>query len=301
MTKKQTASKRINLIIGGGENTRSHIRASLLNNFNIYLVENNFYIRTFFKNAFPDIKVFKNLDNLLKVKELSQVDLITILLPKNQRGLIYKKLMDFNNIFLVNKVNHDEYKKYFFSKDTFLLLEKAYSFSGQKINKSYFIKNVDSFQPFPKNINETSVSYQTYYSLIIETLLPLHFIFYNKKPKILINKINKSYLLGEYKIDDKTIQFKINFSNSFQDIFLFTKKSVLSFNNFLLDKSLTRFKFILFFYKFISMLTSRWGTRSLNRLYSDLYLYLNKSKLNSNLEKLSLKNCLYLFPENYEK
>ena len=300
MRNKQKVFKKNNLIIGGGKNTRSHIRASLLNNFNIYLVENNFYSRTFFKNAFPDIKVFKNLDNLLKVKELSQVDLITILLPKSQRGLIYKKLINLNNVFLVDKVYDDEYKKYFFSKDTFLLLEKAYSFSGQKINKNYFVKNVDSFQPFPKNINESSVSYQYYY-LILETLLPLHFIFYNKKPKILINKINKSYLLGEYNIHDKTIKFKINFSNSFQDIFLFTKKSVLSFNNFLLDKNLTSFKFILFFYKFISILTSRWKSTTLNMLYSDLYLYLNKSKLNSNLEKLSLKNCLYLFPENYEK
>ena len=92
MTKKKSAFKKINLIIGGGKNTRSHIRASLLNNFNIYLVENNFYIRTFFKNAFPDIKVFKNLDNLLKVKELSKVDLITILLPKNQEVLFTKNL-----------------------------------------------------------------------------------------------------------------------------------------------------------------------------------------------------------------
>ena len=301
MKKKQKAFKKINLIIGGGENTRSHIRASLLNNFNIYLVENNLYSRKFFKNAFPCIQVFRNLDNLLKVKELSQVALITILLPKNQRGFIYKHLMNLNNIFLVDKVYGDEYKKYFFSKDTFLLLEKAYSFSGQKINKISFVKNIVSFQPFPKNINESSVSYQTFYSLILETLLPLHFIFYNKKPKILINKVNKSFLLGEYKIHDKRIQFKINFSNSFKEIFLFTKKSILSFNNFLLDKYLIRFKFILLIYKFISVVTSRWENTNLNRLYSDLNLYINQKKFNSNLEKLSLKNCSYLFPENYEK
>ena len=64
MINKKKVFKKINLIIGGGEHTRSHIRATLLNNFNVYLVENNFYRRKFFKNAFPYIEVFENIENL---------------------------------------------------------------------------------------------------------------------------------------------------------------------------------------------------------------------------------------------
>ena len=287
------------LIIGGGYVAEFHIRASLSNNFKIFLIEPDQLKRQYLKNIFPEINSFADIQEFIKAKSLKNIKLLSILIPPKIRKIVYENLPDINCINLIEKPLTKNCIERFDPKKTFLCLNLSYSESGKiiknKLSKFLKIKKIQTFRPSPgKLLRQASIEEYLLYFLP-HTLTPLNIVFNDQNPMINFRYIeNKSKINGIFHSNISDISFSLSISEQAPDTIIKYKNEYLSFDNalILINGRFTFLKKILA--RILSTLRSTNGYGTMHFLYKDIRKYIEYGVSTDILSSLKITNTNYL-------
>ena len=292
-----------NLIIGGGYISQYHIRASLSNNFVVKVIEIDKYKRRYLEYLFPEIIIYKSLKDFLEENSISDIDLLSILIPKQYRQSLYQSLPKLNCKVLIEKPLTSLCTKKFNHKNSFLCLNQSYNRSGYLLISNYFhnkfITKIISNRPDPNKLLRQN-NYEEYLlDYLPHTLTPVHLIKYKQNPSIKINTITKNKISGKYLIKENNIDFEVNLNDKNFDTYLYLDENVFSYDNSLIKINSSFFNFRRNIQMLRSIVKNQWGYSTMYKLYKEIKFYKQSSKNKNLIDKLLLSNCLYLAEENY--
>lgn len=298
-----TNSYPINLIIGGGYISQYHIRASLANRFQVKVVEIDKLKRKYLNYLFPEISIYKKLDDFFDDFSVNDINLLSILIPKIYRNLLYKSLPRLDCRVIIEKPLTLECTKKFNKKNSFICLNQSYNSSGLLIKKNFFskkfINKIVSNRPDPKLLLRQA-NYEGYLlDYLPHTLTPLHLLYYKEAPYIKINNISAKKVSGEYTTNLNKICFEVNLSDNDFDTFLYSEGKKYSYDNCLINQNSQFFRFNKNFQTFSSMINNQRGYSTMYKLYKELKSYNQFRKNNFLIDKLLISNAEYLAEENY--
>ena len=293
----------INLIIGGGYISQYHIRASLANRFQVKVVEIDKLKREYLNYLFPEISIYKKLDDFFDDFSINDINLLSILIPKQYRNLLYKSLPRLSCKVLIEKPLTLECTKKFNKENCFICLNQSYNRSGFLIKKNFFAKKfinrIVSNRPDP-NLLLRQANYEEYLlDYLPHTLTPLHLLFYKESPQIKINNISNKKISGDYTTNLNKICFEVNLGENDFDTFLYSGEKKYSYDNSLINQNSKFIRFHKNFQTFTSMINNQRGYSTMYKLYKELKSYNQFRKNNFLIEKLLISNAEYLAEENY--
>ncbi len=296
-------SSPINLIIGGGYISQYHIRASLANSFQVKVVEIDKLKRKYLNYLFPEISIYKKLDDFFEDFSINDINLLSILIPKQYRILLYKILPKLDCKVIIEKPLTLECTKKFNKENCFICLNQSYNRSGDLIKKNFFsnkiIDKIVSNRPDPKLLLR-QVNYEEYLlDYLPHTLTPLHLLYYKEAPYIKINNISSKKISGNYFTNLNKIYFEVNLSENDFDTFLYSEGKKYSYDNSLINQNSQFFRLNKNFQTFSTMINNQRGYSTMYKLYKELISYNQFRKNNFLIDKLLISNSEYLAEENY--
>lgn len=287
------------LIIGGGYVAEFHIRASLFNQFNIFVIEPDNLKREYLNEIFPEIKLFEKIEDFIKQEDIKNINLISILIPTKIREKVYETLPNINCTTLIEKPLSDACIKKFNHEKTFLCLNHSYNSSGKILHKNlkkYLeVSSLDTFRPSPGKLLRQNSIEEYLIDYLPHTLTPLNILFVEDNPYIQYKYSEKeSHISGKYITNKKTIDFKISISNKTSDTILKIDKRSLSYEYSLIDinKKYTNIK--KFLKKMVSIFKNNFGYGTMHHLYKDLNDLIEKNISSTLLNKLKISKTKYI-------
>lgn len=293
----------INLIIGGGYISQYHIRASLANKFKVKVIEIDKLKRKYLNYLFPEITIYKELDDFFEEHPKTDIDLLSILIPKKFRRLLYKNLPILDCKVIIEKPLTLECTKQFNNENCFICLNQSFNKSGILITRKFFnnkrINKVVSNRPDPKSLLRQEKYEEYLLDYLPHTLTPLHLIFYKESPYLKIKNISEKNISGNYCTSSDQIDFEVNLTDQDFDTFLYSNRNKYSYDNCLINKNSSFFKLNKNIQTINSIINNQWGYSTMYRLYKELKKYNKSRKNNLLIDKLLISNSLYLAEENY--
>ena len=287
------------LIIGGGYVAEFHIRASICNKFEIFLIEPDLLKREYLNYLFPEINTFENIQNFFKLFNKEKIDLLSILLPPNIRHKAYETIPKIDCITIIEKPLTKFCIKKFNNEQTFLGLNLSYNFAGKYIiNNSRKFENITSiktWRPSPGNLLRQNSIKDYLLDFLPHTLTPLNLIFSHLQPTIKYEYSNyDSAVYGKFYINKKEISFEICISPDKPDTVIKLINSNLSFDNSLIeiDKTFTPLRNL--FNQIYSIIDSRSGYGTMYYMYKDFKNYIKYNYCSPTLDSLKIYKTKYI-------